>query len=87
MVWTAPAEGDVHFYAEAVVADGDGTAEGDVRLEARALSYGPLDVLPEEGPGPFRGRFQVVLLAVSASALVAVLLLLTHHREPPRELD
>jgi hypothetical protein len=87
VVWTAPHEGDAHFFAEAVVADGDGTEEGDVRLEARALSYGPLDVPSEEEPGPFGGRGEVVLLALLISALVAVLLLFTHLRPPPRELD
>ena len=87
MVWTAPHEGDAHFFAEAVVADGDGTEEGDVRLEARALSYGPLDVSPEEEPGPFRGRGEMVLLAILISVLVTVLLLFTHLRPPPRELD
>ncbi len=87
VVWTAPHEGDAHFFAEAVVADGDGTEEGDVRLEARALSYGPLDVPPEEEPGPFGGRGELVLLAILISVLVAVLLLFTHLRPPPRELD
>ncbi|MCK5413839.1 MAG: hypothetical protein KAJ35_00500, partial [Thermoplasmata archaeon] len=87
VVWTAPHEGDAHFFAEAVVADGDGTEEGDVRLEARALSYGPLDVPPEEEPGPFGGRGELVLLAILISVLVAALLLFTHLRLPPRELD
>jgi hypothetical protein len=87
VVWTAPVEGDAHFFAAAVVADGDGTEEGDVRLEARALSYGPLDVPPEEEPGPFGGRGEVVLLAILLSALVASLLLFTHLRPPPRVLD
>jgi len=87
VVWTAPHDGDVHFFAEAVVADGDGTEEGDVRLEARALSYGPLDVPPEEPLGPFEGRAHVVLLAALVSVLVAVMLLFTHRRPPPRERD
>ncbi|NIS13414.1 MAG: hypothetical protein GWN18_15240 [Thermoplasmata archaeon] len=87
VVWTAPPEGDAHFFAEAVVADGDGTEEGDVRLEAQALSYGPLDVLPEEPPGPFDGTLYIVVLAILASVVVAAALLLTHHREPPREMD
>lgn len=87
VVWTAPMFGDVHFFAEAVVADGDGTEEGDVRLEARALSYGPLDVEPTDPPGPLEGWGYLVYLALLASLVVAVLLLMTHHRSPPRELD
>ncbi len=87
VVWTAPRYGDVHFFAEAVVADGDGTAEGDVRLEARALSYGPLNVPPDDPPGPLEGRGYLVYLALLASLVVAVLLLMTHHRAPPRKLD
>ena len=87
VVWTAPQYGDVHFYAEAVVADGDGTAEGDVRLEARALSFGPLDVPPSDPPGPLEGRGYLVYLALLSCLVVAVLLLMTHHRAPPRELD
>jgi hypothetical protein len=87
VVWTAPMYGDVHFFAEAVVANGDGTEEGDVRLEARALSYGPLDVEPTDPPGPLEGRGYLVYLALLASLVVAVLLLMTHHRPPPREFD
>jgi hypothetical protein len=87
VVWTAPTDGDAHFYAEAVVADGDGTEEGDVRLEARALSYGPLDVLPSEEPGVFWGRGIFAALALVLVALVAVILLTTHLRPPPREMD
>jgi hypothetical protein len=87
VVWTAPAEGDAHFFAEAVVADGDGTPEGDVRLEARALSYGPLDVLPSDPPGVFEGRAVLALAAAMLTILVILLLVLTHLRPPPRELD
>ncbi len=87
VVWTAPAEGDAHFFAEAVVADGDGTPEGDVRLEARALSYGPLDVLPSDPPGVFEGRTLLALAAAMLTILVILLLVLTHLRPPPRELD
>ena len=87
VVWTAPQYGDVRFFAEAVVADGDGTAEGDVRLEARAQSFGPLAVPPDDPPGPLDGRGYLVYLALLASLVVAVLLLMTHHRAPPRERD
>lgn len=87
VLWTAPQYGDVHFFAEAVVADGDGTPEGDVRLEATALSYGPLDVPPDEPPGPLEGRFYLLYLAFLTILVVAVLLLMTHHRPPPKEMD
>jgi len=87
VVWTAPHDGDAHFFAQAVVANGDGTEEGDVRLEARALSHGPLDVPPEDPPGPFEGRVQVALAIGLLVVLVVVLLLFTHLRPPPRELD
>jgi hypothetical protein len=86
-VWTAPDDGDAHFFAEAVVADGDGTEEGDVRLEARALSYGPLDVPPSEEPGVFWGRGLLVVLVLVLIALVSLILLTTHLRPPPREMD
>ena len=87
VVWTAPHDGDAHFFAEAVVADGDGSAEGDVRLEARAMSFGPLDVLPEQDPGPFEGRTILAVTVGLAVTLIVSLLVLTHHRPPPRELD
>ena len=87
VVWTAPDNGDAYFYAEAVVADADGSADGDVCLEARALSYGPLDVLPEEPPGPLEGRYHLILLAVMVVVIVIAIIMLTHHRPPPRALD
>jgi hypothetical protein len=87
VVWTAPIDGDAYFYAEAVVADGDGTEEGDVRLEARALSYGPLDVLPGEEPGVLWGRGLIVGFALLSFALVALIVLTSHLRPPPREMD
>jgi hypothetical protein len=87
VVWTAPQYGDVHFFAEAVVADGDGTEEGDVRLEARAISYGPLDVPPDDQPGPLEGRGYLLYLALLTVLVVAALLLMTHHRPPPRKMD
>lgn len=86
-VWTAPDHGDAYLYAEAVVGDGDGTEEGDVRLEARAKSYGPLDVPPDEEAGPFWARGWFVTIALLLAVLVAALLLTTHIRPPPRELD
>ncbi len=87
VVWTAPDHSDAYLYAEAVVADGDGTEEGDVRLETRAISWGPLEVPAEEETGPFWARGWFVVIAVLLSVLVAFLLLMTHIRPPPRELD
>jgi hypothetical protein len=86
VVWTAPEAGDVHFYAAAVIGDGDGTEEGDVRLEATALSYGPIEE-HQDTPGPMEGRLYLVVIAALATVLVIALFVLTHHRPPPRELD
>ena len=48
VVWTAPdSHEEVVFSAEAVMADGDGTEEGDVTMEALARSSAPLDVPPD----------------------------------------
>lgn len=85
--WTAPEGGDVHFYAAGVIGDGDGTEEGDVRVEGQAVSYGPLDVPHEDPLGPLEDRLAYVVLAVLLVTLVAVLLVFTHHRTPPREMD
>ena len=85
--WTAPEEGDVHFYVAGVIGDGDGTEEGDVRVEAQRVSYGPLDVPHDDPPGPLEGRLEYVVLAALIVTLVAVILIFTHQRPPPREMD
>jgi hypothetical protein len=85
--WTAPLDGDVAFFAEGVVADGDGTEEGDVCLEAWAKSWGPLDVPPEEEVGPYGGRAQFVLLAGLVAVLAGAVLLLTHRKPPLKPED
>lgn len=85
--WTAPEEGDVHLYAAGVIGDGDGTEEGDVRVEAQEVSYGPLDVPHDDPPGPLEGRVEYLVLAALLVTLLAVLLIFTHQRPPPREMD
>ena len=86
VVWTAPEEGDAHFFASAVIGDGDGTEEGDVRLEAKAISYGPLGE-HQDTPGPLEGRLYIVVIAALVTLVVVALFVLTHHRPPPRERD
>jgi hypothetical protein len=88
MVWTAPEdEEDVDFFAEAVVGDGDGTADGDVAMEADAHSYGPLSVPPEDEPGPWAGRWPVIAVVGASAILAGYALAFTYRRPPPTEED
>ena len=89
LVWTAPAtDEDVRFFAGAVVGDGDGTAKGDIPYWAEARAYGPLDVPPEDEPGPVAGMAAAILAAVLVVLVVGYLLAFPRERpEPPRDDD
>lgn len=88
VLWTAPHSNvSVAFEAEGVVANGDGTPEGDVRLGTTVVSYAPLDVPPDESPGPWPGRWAVGLLMVAIVALVGYGLAFTHRRPPPMTVE
>ena len=84
VVWTAPEDDDdVDFFAEAVIGDGDGTAEGDVTMEADGHSYGPLSVGPEDEVGPWAGMWVVIVLGGSVVLFAGYALAFTHRRPPP----
>jgi len=89
LVWTAPAtDEDVRFFAGAVVGDGDGTAAGDIPYMAWARAYGPLDVPPEDAPGPVTGMVAALLATVLVVAIVGILLAFPRERPArPREDD
>ena len=89
LVWTAPAtDEDVRFFAGAVVGDGNGTAKGDIPYWAEARAYGPLDVPPEDAPGPVAGIAVALLAIVLVVMVVGYLLAFPRDRpEPPRDDD
>jgi len=89
LLWTAPAtDEDVRFFAGAVVGDGDGTAAGDLPYMAWARAYGPLDVPPEDAPGPVTGMAAALLAVVLVVAIVGILLAFPRERPArPREDD
>jgi hypothetical protein len=88
MVWRAPpTDEDVAIFAEAVVGDGDGTDEGDITLEARAFSYGPLRVPPESNIDFWPGRALVLTASVATVAILGYLIVFTHRRPPPTVVD
>lgn len=88
VVWTAPySRDDVTFWATAVVADGDGTEEGDVTVEAQVLSFAPLDVPHEDPPGPSPWTWIVITAAVVALIAIGYVLAFTHRHPPPPEFD
>jgi hypothetical protein len=88
VAWTAPeTDPDVEFWAEAIVADGDGSEDGDVYVRAFETSYGPLDVPHEDEPGPWYLREMVVVVAVSALIIGGFAIAFTRLRKPPRLED
>lgn len=89
LLWTAPAtDEDVRFFAGAVVGDGDGTAKGDIPYMAWARAYGPLDVPPEDAPGPVAGIVAALLATVAVVMVVGYLLAFPRERPvPPRDDD
>jgi hypothetical protein len=88
VVWVAPeTDEDVDFYAEAVVADGDGTEDGDQYLRAWAVSYGPLRVPPEDEPRPWDLTYLVVAVVVVSVVALGYALAFTNLRQPPKEMD
>jgi hypothetical protein len=88
VVWTAPeTDPDVEFFAEAIVADGDGSEGGDVYLRAFETSYGPLDVPPEDEPGPWYLREMVVVVAIAALVIGGLSIAFARSRGPPRSED
>jgi len=89
LVWTAPAtDEDVRFFAGAVVGDGDGTDGGDIPYWAEARAYGPLDVPPEDAPGPVMGMLAALLAIVLVVMVVGYLLAFPREGPaPPRDDD
>jgi hypothetical protein len=88
VIWTAPHTYDrVTFYASAVVADGDGTEDGDLWVRTTTTSYAPLDVPEEEPAGPWPYTLAFLLMAGATMLLVAYVVVVTHRRPPPMERD
>jgi hypothetical protein len=88
VIWTAPhSKDDVAFMAEGVVANGDGTEEGDVRLSTDALSYAALDVHPDESPLPWSNIWIIILSVIGVAGVFGYLIVFTHRPPPPRSVD